>query len=487
MQGSVRLRTEAPARRPILFPSYCLVPHVGRRTRRWSARRVHRTLFPRIGTMATASARDEVRRSCRELLRAAISVVRDVFGASALPERTFGFHYLEPSGPGRHSGRAFEAAETDFGAIDRAVGDALKAKPAWTDAVAAIDAYIEANKIEALAFGIFEIAHQFLLPTVRLYLIGLKSVRWNTRRADRVIAQMLKHLDDPAPTVTSLIALEDFAPARGFALGKQIQVRPIRPEELVELGRDDTMLALAHGWQRIVARSDWWIAEVVLPNPRGTAEGFNKSNEIQEWLALALRIFKDGGMGLAVVAKQMTGPFERMGRMCTSVLPKLSHQPAPYVLSEREVREFVRFWAAFRPLVESKHHYLQGPLRRSRSAAIRTSREDALVDYVVGLESLLTGKGDISELGYRIRMRGAVVLAATRSERRRLSASLRDLYNLRSRIVHGGVVTEAELDANLPVGEEALRRIWRWYFTNWRHRSDNEDAIKEIDDRLVGP
>jgi len=82
-------------------------------------------------------------------------------------------------------------------------------------------------------------------------------------------------------------------------------------------------------------------------------------------------------------------------------------------------------------------------LHRFSAGASRQNSADALVDFVVALESLLlpydpnTRHGD---LGYRFRMHGAYYLSRTKTKNSRVEVfkQLRDLYGLRSGLVHGG-------------------------------------------------
>jgi len=135
--------------------------------------------------------------------------------------------------------------------------------------------------------------------------------------------------------------------------------------------------------------------------------------------------------------------------------------------------------------MEKQHHYLQVPIRRLRMAGTRAEKEDALVDYVVGLEALLGTDDEKTEIGYRFRIRGSVLLAKRRKDRQVHIRRLRELYDLRSRIVHGRTVSKDQLDLALPAAESALRTVWRWYFTKHARRKNNRAGIEEIDKKLV--
>ena len=92
-------------------------------------------------------------------------------------------------------------------------------------------------------------------------------------------------------------------------------------------------------------------------------------------------------------------------------------------------------------------------LQRLSMGSSRSSATDALVDFVIALEALLlpydshTRHGDLS---HRFRLHGAHYLASKKADRTHVYDQLRDLYDLRSRIVHGG----GNKKAKFPTPEE---------------------------------
>ena len=80
-------------------------------------------------------------------------------------------------------------------------------------------------------------------------------------------------------------------------------------------------------------------------------------------------------------------------------------------------------------------------LRRFRLGCGRDDPRDAVIDFVIALEGLLLPYDDSTrrtEMGYRFRMHGAHFIASNPLERPALHCQLRDLYDIRSRLVHGG-------------------------------------------------
>lgn len=92
----------------------------------------------------------------------------------------------------------------------------------------------------------------------------------------------------------------------------------------------------------------------------------------------------------------------------------------------------------------------------------RSNAVDAVLDFVIALESLLLPYDEDArhaELGYRFRLHGARYLARTRNERREISRQLASAYGLRSRLVHGsGYPTPAEIEAGRVSAETFARR-----------------------------
>jgi hypothetical protein len=71
----------------------------------------------------------------------------------------------------------------------------------------------------------------------------------------------------------------------------------------------------------------------------------------------------------------------------------------------------------------------------------RESGADSIVDFAIALESILLPYDEDarhSDLGYRFRLHGACYLADDLAERQALARQLTSLYDVRSRLVHGG-------------------------------------------------
>lgn len=101
-------------------------------------------------------------------------------------------------------------------------------------------------------------------------------------------------------------------------------------------------------------------------------------------------------------------------------------------------------------------------LHRFCLGSARTTGADALLDFVVSLESLLLPYDEQArhgDLSYRFRIHGAHYLAKSRNLRKDTANQLTDLYGLRSRLVHGGKYpAKADVEAARTVAEQLTQR-----------------------------
>jgi hypothetical protein len=82
---------------------------------------------------------------------------------------------------------------------------------------------------------------------------------------------------------------------------------------------------------------------------------------------------------------------------------------------------------------------------------------EALVDFVIAMEGLLApGHG---ESRYRFAMQGAYYLAKTPSERHEVFTALRELYDVRSTLVHGGPTPDDDTVKRLRKAAKRFARL----------------------------
>lgn len=153
---------------------------------------------------------------------------------------------------------------------------------------------------------------------------------------------------------------------------------------------------------------------------------------------LALSAFKDGGAigydGIRIIPVRLVlgSAFGDTHHFSQESLP-LSR----YDISPEETSALKRYAQLF----QEAHPTLQMATQRLVDAARRTKPEDTIVDSVIGLESvLLFSPGDTSELRFRFSLNYSALFP--KEGRQEAFYLARQLYDLRSKIVHGDILKE---------------------------------------------
>jgi hypothetical protein len=157
-------------------------------------------------------------------------------------------------------------------------------------------------------------------------------------------------------------------------------------------------------------------------------------------LITALRLFKTGAVDLTSISTgtvgwDLYGGFGGwMGRIRLPVFA------ADYELSGAEGPVFAAFWADFQRQYPKEHKRVDLAIRRFNLAYERLMFEDRLIDYAIGLESLLLRAEEQQELGFRLALRGSRLLGNDPKARSEIFSRLRSAYSVRSEIVHDGTI-----------------------------------------------
>jgi hypothetical protein len=108
----------------------------------------------------------------------------------------------------------------------------------------------------------------------------------------------------------------------------------------------------------------------------------------------------------------------------------------PYLLARQEIRRFHRLFKLLNSLHPDRKSEFLIPLSRFNRTYSRRQGDDAIIDIAVCLESLLL-RGLNAELSHRFAVRGAKLLANLNTPQDTFSI-LRQFYEMRSQVVHGG-------------------------------------------------
>lgn len=122
-------------------------------------------------------------------------------------------------------------------------------------------------------------------------------------------------------------------------------------------------------------------------------------------------------------------------------------------------------------------HIVDVALRRPGFGDERERTEDASVDYVVGIESILTSS-EPGEVTYKVSNRLAAMIGTDAADRAEAAARMKHLYGVRSKIVHGKPVSGVD-----ELAEEVRRFLRRLVLSVLKH--DSLFDVSEPDRRLL--
>ena len=123
-------------------------------------------------------------------------------------------------------------------------------------------------------------------------------------------------------------------------------------------------------------------------------------------------------------------------------------QIEPTQYDENLAREIVK---GFLKLSESDRQRLHIPLSRLNSALRASDDADKALDLGIAIESLL-GPAD-TDISYKVRQRGTVLLGGTPNDKRLTFDYLKSLYELRSKVAHGKTIHPSQVK----VGKERMQ------------------------------
>ena len=419
-------------------------------------------------------------KALERLLRAATSLARSLRGSA--PFRRGSVTVWEATGePGQYRISEIRDSRADRLAL-RDIVEELSSFPEWTTAEALLTALVDERKIEPPGIVRPGVAGAYLEPLILSYFDRLSDVRWQPQAASATVRGLLHHLQEETTPVRRLLVLGGFSAARTFRIDSEIRFRPISEADILSITRDRS-----HGGPSVAfpLRTDWWVCELVKQNSRGSADGWNALGPVGESVTYALRFLKGDELPIWHAVTEGVGAYGSMGRGFGE--PPMHFQwIGKYHLSASDIRRLKTLWRKLQPVFTADHHYLDLALRRLEWGASRRAAEDKIVDYVVGLEALLTTDDEPrTDLAFRFQTHGPMVLASDLAGRTEHRGRLRELYRTRRAIVHGSTPKGERLAENIEYGGEALRGVVRWFLENHGDDPDNKNGVRHLDELLL--
>jgi hypothetical protein len=273
-------------------------------------------------------------------------------------------------------------------------------------------------------------------------------------------------------------------------------IRNVTAEELWALGDLEYLESRHKLFPARLPDSDWKILEIKLQVNREEIldierQAIRKEKDAQYYIfdavLASLRLASSGWLRFIDMGSQNNFGINSMGHIIAGgrVPEEVGRYEGTFYLDQEMIHSLQNHWSKVLAVIKSDSHYLRLSALRLIEGGSRNQPRDALIDYSIGLESLLTG-GELNELSYKFSLRGAMILGWYGEGRTDFYDNLKCIYRLRSSIVHGNrKIDQKKLNKAHHIAEEYLRKIWWWYFTKDIPRLDK--GIDIIDKRILDP
>jgi hypothetical protein len=425
-----------------------------------------------------------------ELLAQAVGAVIEVAnhrGFRELPEREYTVEWWEPTDPTRATGMSEVGREPFYFVLSQELREQIERD----DRVAAMSGGVAAfanNKGKFMVMtwpGQAEALGQRLL---HVYFDRVRALRVDATVVNEVCDQLVADLLADTAVIRTVYLIENFGASAPFDLGclgdvGEIQFRPSTVDDRDRYTRIDVFSACGRP-PRLNPRN--WICEIRRQTRKDTMAVFNSQGEQLDEIVGALNLTKHGRATFQLLQHEIESPFLSVGMLRGGLTGATSRIGDPINLTVEDVNCFSAIYADVQGLSHGRGpKQLALAFRRLRVAASRQQSEDAFVDYVIGLESILANDSERLETTFRFRLRGAALLPeffGTASERMKLMS---DLYDIRSRIVHGNA-KPSEVSAYSPRAEQVLRTVLVWCLRNsGRLAAQGGRVTPALDEELV--
>lgn len=231
--------------------------------------------------------------------------------------------------------------------------------------------------------------------------------------------------------------MENFQSARQpIDLGENLRIREISDEERISIWKAASKLSNLMPPHGPIAGLRYGLETSFKFNEKVVVQVADSSIIRTVYGAVsALRLYKAGNVGCNMLFISSSNTIIHF----SGGLPNLGFPvfPGEYMLADTEIKEFMTFWNIFKAVDITKEglEFLEAAVRRFNYAYQRHRGEDKIVDHMISFESLfLTNEKD---LGLKLSLRAAVLLAKENDKREKVYCNLRNAYRIRNKVVHG--------------------------------------------------
>jgi Apea-like HEPN len=288
-------------------------------------------------------------------------------------------------------------------------------------------------------------SHRITLQLVYEYFARAKAIHIDSATVDSLWNDFVAELESPAWLTRCVTNLRHFhCGTFHIDLGDGVSILGRDPAALSALGFSDAIQErLFAGWGGFGSSSFVLVAESSTPKRPDTFLG-PESNDV--WLRCnravgAMRLVAPGDVGLSPVFVQRIARFNVGIGGIHSFGGSIDTIGSPFTWLPEHRPAYDTTYSSLARLEKSGYGKAPGNLDLALRALMSsydrypTSADTKLVDAITALEAVLGNEGEVA---FKLSFRVASLLAETDEQRAVLLKAVKDFYDTRSRIVHGG-------------------------------------------------
>lgn len=244
--------------------------------------------------------------------------------------------------------------------------------------------------------------------------------------------------------------------ARSLRLSDDLEITSVPLEEFDRTARKMKGRSSGHPFHDnvCIVRTECRLPKVVgddhAPNPQAREEDLRTQRAVHDRIEEVVNALRVAGIesaySSAIIHRPSKWAFDQDRFFRGRFQPDLFYVSN---LEDQWLAGFEQFWQSFQTAATKKRRFLDVAIRRFGYAHERQRAEDRIIDLMISAESLFFSDYNkdnyIGEIRYRLSLRAALFLASDPESQRTVFRWMRDAYDLRSKLAHGGDVSSTTL------------------------------------------
>jgi len=313
------------------------------------------------------------------------------------------------------------------------------------------------NPIHEEKTQLWWIISMFFGNFIREYLKEANTIKFDEQAFNKILKRLLRDIESPNIPVKELSPLMNASlDCESITVAPYLVIRKLTTNEL-EKWFNDYIIYPYSSMHSLISTNVTELecaVETTYEKKRHEAWGAHKETAGSAAdLVSTLRLHTDQNVHIAFTVENSESFVQYGGGMSSSLRPRLHGGKA--IISSANQQGIIDTWNSIRCLPSESPVRLA--LRRWNTVFERFDADDALIDYWIALEALFV-PDSFQELRHRSSFRIASYIGETPDQREQIYKDLLDSYDLRSRIVHGGVPANKRKKELINITRSYLRR-----------------------------